>query len=149
MAHWIPELSVAALRPLAESSARRVLVERLDSAGVDAVLADAWERYRALEPEIPDQSTVGAGVMVHLSAWIMGIYRALVAAGLDEVEAREWTARVNWPIYQNRGARASRYARPSRAAQTAARFASSRTNRVTTSTDNVSRGAVQAASSGV
>jgi hypothetical protein len=98
--HWIPELSVTSLRPVAESSARRVLAERLDETTVDAVLSDAWARYRALEPEIPDEHTIGAGVMVHLSAWVIGIYRALVAAGLNEAEAREWTARANWPIYQ-------------------------------------------------
>lgn len=100
MAHFVPELSVASLRPIAESAARRVLLEHLEDPAVDAVLADAWVRYRALEPEIPDEPTLGASVMVHLSAWIIGIYRALVATGLHESDAREWTARAAWPIYQ-------------------------------------------------
>lgn len=77
-----------------------MLAERLDPSTVDAVIRDAWQRYRALEPEIPDEPTIGAGVMVHLSAWVIGIYRALVGAGLDEEEAREWTARANWPVYE-------------------------------------------------
>jgi len=100
MAHWLPELTVATLRPLAERAARRILSERLDEPTVETVVDRAWTSYRALEPEVPDEATVGAGVMVHLSAWIVGIYRALTSHGLSEAEARQWTARVAWPIYQ-------------------------------------------------
>ncbi len=100
MTHWAPELTIASLRPFAEHRARGVLEARFDASTVDGILAGAWERYRALEPDIPSVPTLGAGVMVHLSAWIVGIYGALCAAGLDEAEAREETARVNWPIYQ-------------------------------------------------
>lgn len=110
MTHWIPELSVASLRPFAEDATRCVLAERFEPDTLDAVIRDAWQRYQALEPEIPDEPTIGASVMVHLSAWVIGIYRSLVAAGLDEGAAREWTARANWPVYERVAAPASKLA---------------------------------------
>ena len=42
--------------------------------------------------------------------WVIGIYRALVAAGLDEAEAREWTARANWHVYEKIAALAAKLA---------------------------------------
>lgn len=99
MTHWIPGATVAALRGRAEQAVRRVLADELNAAALEAAVDGAWRRYRALESEIPDEPTVGAGVMVHLSAWVIGLFRALGPAGLAEEEAIEATARVR-PVYE-------------------------------------------------
>ncbi len=100
MKHPIPELALGLLLPLLRSVTVRELSPSMGDELARELVNDAWRRYRDLEDQIPDEKTVGAGVMVHLSAFTVGIFQALQAHGLSEPEARARTAGVTWAVYK-------------------------------------------------
>lgn len=56
-------------------------------------------QYRSLRPS-PTEPTLGAEVMVNLSALTMALYRELLGEGLTRADAREVTARSTWIVYR-------------------------------------------------
>lgn len=87
------------LEPVLEPAMQRGLGDRFQREEIKALLADAFARYEALRPDLPDEPSAGGRFMVHLAALTIGLFRALGARGLSEDEARALTADVTSRAY--------------------------------------------------
>jgi ubiquinone biosynthesis protein len=67
-------------------------------------LVDAMkEQYREAEPSIPKETSIGADLTVHLSAFTIAAYRVLVQKGQSGEEATKLIADMIWQIYTKMG----------------------------------------------
>jgi ubiquinone biosynthesis protein len=67
-------------------------------------LVDAMkELYRKLEPSVPRETTVGGDLMVHLAAFTIAMYRALVQKNHSREEAMQLVYDMTWRAYSKMG----------------------------------------------
>ncbi len=94
---------IASFRVLLDGSARKVLLHVYPHREVDDVLENTWARYADLAPALPSQETVGARLMVHLSAVTIALYQALLAAGQSKEGATSLIYEMAWLVYTKMG----------------------------------------------
>jgi ubiquinone biosynthesis protein len=92
------------MRPFLAPAARRVLGDCFEPEEIRRVLGDAFDDYDRRRPALPEEQQTGPRWMVHLAALTAGLYRALLARGLAEAEARRRTAEVTWLVYEKMAA---------------------------------------------
>lgn len=85
--------------PVFAPAVRRGLSERFDQSSIRAIVDDAFVDYESERPDLPHEASLGGRLMVHLAALTVGLYRALLARGVTEAEARSLTAEVTWNAY--------------------------------------------------
>jgi ubiquinone biosynthesis protein len=88
------------LRPLLTPLASRALRARFSRREVRRLLRDALRDYDHQRSSILREKEAGTRFMVHFAALTLGLYRALLARGVGEVEARRWTCEVPWLAYE-------------------------------------------------
>lgn len=79
---------------------RRTLGRQLDKSGRRALLDSVRRGYMRLSREIPHEPTVGARLMLRMSALTVASYQGLRELGWDERAAVDATTRVNWWLYE-------------------------------------------------
>jgi len=72
---------VVSLRPLLDPNARRALRHVYSDHEIDGLLERTWAKHADLAPAAPSQETLGARIMVQLSALTIALYETLLAAG--------------------------------------------------------------------
>ena len=87
------------LRPVWSPILNRALRDRLDRDARQRWVDDVWARFQALIREQPGEPTFGARIMAQLSVATLAIFQALVAAGLNDEQARQKTTQITWRIY--------------------------------------------------
>lgn len=87
------------LKPVFGPILARPLSRRFDKAERRAILDAAYDDYDAHAADVPDEATAGARVLLHLSAVLIGLYRALVARGVADAEARDLIAEVTERVF--------------------------------------------------
>jgi ubiquinone biosynthesis protein len=94
---------IATVRGVLDTSARQVLTRVYTDEKVDDILDETWARYAELTPTLPEQETVGARCMVHLSAVTIAMYQALLAAGQSKEGATSLIYDMGWLVYTKMG----------------------------------------------
>ena len=87
----------------AAKEAKHVLAPYFKSVEVHDILKAYSRRYLALKPELPAMPTMGASLMIHLSAMSTGFYQELRARGKREETATQLFYDIAWKIYQKMG----------------------------------------------
>ena len=100
MKHPIPDLAITALAPRVRAEARRQLEPVVGVQQTEAVASAAEREYGAIHSSLPESSTVGASVMVHLAAMTLAYYKAVVSVGVESPRARCLVAKINWAVYE-------------------------------------------------
>ncbi|MDQ6644731.1 MAG: AarF/UbiB family protein, partial [Chloroflexota bacterium] len=95
--------NVADLRFLLDPRARKALIHHYSAEEVDNILESSWAGYAELAPSVPHQETVGARIMVHLSALTLSMYEALMQAGQSSEGATALIYDVGWQVYTKMG----------------------------------------------
>jgi ubiquinone biosynthesis protein len=96
------EPEVDDVRQLVEPAARAVLASVYSEPETDRVLEEIWATYTALAHDLPAQETLGARVMVHLSAATVAAYNVL-AAGQSAAQATALIYAIAWRVYTKMG----------------------------------------------
>ncbi len=79
----------------------RALLLHLARRSVPDLDTTIWPMYDQLLAEgLPSEPTLGARLVVRLSALTLAAYRSLRQAGLDEAAARQQTAALTWAFYR-------------------------------------------------
>ncbi len=94
---------IAHVRGVLDTSAHQVLTRVYTDEKVDDILDETWARYAELTPTLPEQETVGARCMVHLSAVTIAMYQALLAAGQSNEGATSLIYEMAWLVYTKMG----------------------------------------------
>lgn len=93
------------LLPLALSPfIRHGLKHLYPTEAIDDLVAATKDQYRALEPSVPRQATLGADLNVHLAALTIALYRVLRQHGHSQEEATHLVADMIWQAYTKMGA---------------------------------------------
>lgn len=87
------------LRPLLSWSLRRGLRQRFSWQEQQQIIPEIWRIDDELAQNLPDETALGARLMVRTAALTASVYRALCNVGMEEDKARELTARITWSIY--------------------------------------------------
>jgi hypothetical protein len=74
--------------------------DRFPRGEIGRVLRDAFGDYDRQRPGVPFEREAGARLMAHFAALTVGFYRAVLARGLPEHEARRRTAELTWLVYK-------------------------------------------------
>jgi hypothetical protein len=88
------------LRPLLTPLVSRALRARFSRREARRLLRDALRDYDHQRSSILREREAGTRFMVHFAALTLGLYRALLARGVGEAEARRWTSEVTWLAYE-------------------------------------------------
>ncbi len=94
---------IATVRGVLDTSAHQVLTGVYTDEKVDDILDKTWARYAELTPTLPEQETVGARCMVHLSAVTIAMYQALLLAGQSNEGATSLIYDMGWLVYTKMG----------------------------------------------
>ena len=86
-----------------EAHARAVLTASPVADSVDKVLAEVWERYYALEPDLPTERTLGAVFTTHLAAATLAIHQVLLGHGIPAKESHRLIFDIGWRFYAQMG----------------------------------------------
>ncbi len=92
------------LRSLLDEPSRSVLTSVYAQDEVDSILDTIWTRYANLRATLPEQETLGARLMLHLSAVTIAAYQALLAAGQSPTRATDLVYDIGWKVYTKMGA---------------------------------------------
>lgn len=87
----------------AAKAAKHVLAPCFNDNEIRDILQVYWNRYLALKPELPEMSTLGSSLMIHLSAMSTGFYQELIARGVGEETTTQLFYDIAWKIYQKMG----------------------------------------------
>jgi len=90
-------------RMLINPFAKNILSEYYDERGVQTILAEAWKRYKDIEPEIPVLSQLGPTINLRLAGATLAMFETLLSAGHNQVEALAIFKRISWAIYKKMG----------------------------------------------
>jgi ubiquinone biosynthesis protein len=82
---------------------RQGLTHLYPSEAIDALVDEIREGYRALEPSVKRQATIGADLTVHLAAITIAMYRVLMQKGHSRQEATQLVADIVWRAYSKMG----------------------------------------------
>ncbi len=104
----------ALTRPLLNAAARRVLVGRsratlepkkgrFSGGDLNRILRQTWRNFDAMVVDVPSEGVLGARINLQLACATAAAFRALVAKGIEETEARRLTADVVWAVYAKMG----------------------------------------------
>lgn len=96
--------SVTQLREALDDPARQVLIREYSRADMARILDDLWARYTALSAELPTARSLGARLMLHLSAATIAMYQALMGAGQSPAHATDLVYEIAWDVYTKMGA---------------------------------------------
>lgn len=88
-------------RAKAEEDPRRGRFTRPE---VKELLAEAWQIYDELAPDVPDEPGVGPRMNVRLACATLSFHRALVSAGVDNRAATRLIADAAWCVFKKWGA---------------------------------------------
>ena len=78
---------------------RRALAPTLDRATCESLVDETLVSYTTRCPTAPPEPSAGGRLMVRLAALTVCFYRALLARGHDEAQARALTVRVTTAVY--------------------------------------------------
>jgi ubiquinone biosynthesis protein len=90
-------------KTLLEADARAVLGATSLASTVDAVLAEAWDRYYEFEPSVPIERTLGAVFTTHLAALTLALYETLRRHGITAEESYRLIHNIGWRFYTQIG----------------------------------------------
>ncbi len=96
--------SVSSLIPLLDPHVRQALIHIYGEREVDDILESTWATYGERAPSVPAPATIGARVMVQLSALTIAMYEALLAAGQSADGATALIYDTAWLVYTKMGA---------------------------------------------
>lgn len=88
---------------LLDAHARTVLGATSLAGTVDAVLAEIWDRYYALEPSVPIERALGAVLTTHLAAATLAMHETLVRHGIAAEESHRLIYDIGWRFYKQMG----------------------------------------------
>lgn len=88
---------------LLEHDVSAVLATTTLADDADAVLAEMWKGYYALEPSLPIERTLGAVFTTHLAVLTLAMHRTLQARGLDEETSYGLIHDIGWRFYTHMG----------------------------------------------
>jgi L-2-amino-thiazoline-4-carboxylic acid hydrolase-like protein len=101
-------------RPIIRWAARRELVGhnrdqnkpdqgRFTRTEVDHYIDQAWRRYKALAPSLPEEPTVGSRMNVKLATLTISIFKVLLGAGIERAYTIELVSDMTWKVYRQWG----------------------------------------------
>ncbi len=96
--------AIASLRPLLDPSARSALRHVYSDREIDGLLERTWAKHAELAPAAPAQETLGARLMVQLSALTIALYETLRSAGQSVDGATALVYDMAWLVYTKMGA---------------------------------------------
>ena len=88
---------------LIDPVARNILSEYHDEKVVQAILDEAWKRYKEIELGIPVLSQLGPTINLRLAGATLAMYEAIVNAGHNKDKALAIFRRISWAIYDKMG----------------------------------------------
>ena len=87
----------------AAKAAKDILILHFSNNEVENILDDYWQRYLLLKSDVPIMPTMGASLMLHLSAMSTGFYQELKTRGIDEETTIQLFYDIAWKVYQKMG----------------------------------------------
>lgn len=82
---------------------QQALADYYDAEAIDQILERMRAEYRELEPSVPQQDAIGGDLLVHLAAFTIAMYRALMDAGQPEESATQLVYDIAWRVYRKMG----------------------------------------------
>ncbi|MFE8069988.1 AarF/UbiB family protein [Marinobacteraceae bacterium S3BR75-40.1] len=90
-------------KELLERHFRDVLLEASLTAQCDEILEAVWERYYALEPDLPVAATFGATFTTHLALVPLAVFEVLRDHGIERQRAYDIIYDAGWRLYTHMG----------------------------------------------
>jgi L-2-amino-thiazoline-4-carboxylic acid hydrolase len=88
------------LKGIASRTAGACLEGAFSPMDIGEIVEDTGLEYDRESPNLPHEDGLGGRLMLHMAALTVAFHRVLIARGLNADEARRWTAKASWLVYE-------------------------------------------------